>query len=214
MFLTLADAAFEDGLCPAIRRRKVMRVALPERIPLAWTVDQAKRLLAACDRLTGHHAATGIRRRDYWRSFVLAAWDTGLRGCDLRRLRVDVVVGAPGGRLVHVQHKTKKKVAVTMRSETIQAIHQTIPPERELVWPLWGRLELFRREARRLVRFGGLPGSLKCLRSGSGTAVERESRGRGHEHLGNTRKVFEASYLDVTQLPDDRPLPPRIDEGE
>lgn len=210
MFLTLADAAFEDGLCQAIRRRKVMRISLPDRTPTAYTVEQARRLLLACESLTGHHAATGIRRRDYWRSFILAAWDTGLRGCDLRRLRIDSVLDAPSGKIVHVQAKTRKRIAVTFRSETLLALHRTLPPERILCWPLWGRLELFRREAKRLVRLAGLPGSLKCLRAGSGTAVERQSPGRGHEHLGNTRRVFERNYLDETQLDSDRPLPPPI----
>jgi integrase len=214
MFLTLADTAADDGLIEPIRRRKVMRVTLPERTPLAYTVEQAKKLLLACEAFTGHHSATGIRRRDFWRSYILAAWDTGLRGCDLRRLRVEQVVEAPDGRLVRIQHKTKKRIAVTFRDETIRALHRTLPPERALCWPLWGRLELFRREARLLVKIAGLPGSLKCLRSGSGTAVEIEAPGRGHEHLGNTRRVFERNYLDETQIESDRPLPPPIDTDE
>lgn len=210
IFLTLAGFASDDGLIDPIRRRKVMRIALPDRIPTAYTVDQAKRLLAACDSLSGHHAATGIRKRDFWRSFILAAWDTGLRGCDLRRLKLDEVLTAPGGRIVHVQRKTGKRIAVTFRPATIEAIHRTTPPDRLLAFPLWGRLELFRRQGRGLVKRAGLPGSLKCLRSGSGTAVEKQSPGRGHEHLGNTRLVFERNYLDVTQIDSDRPLPPGI----
>lgn len=211
MFLTLAAAAFEDGLCPAIRRRKVMRIALPDRIPLAYTVEQAGRLLVACEAFAGHHAATGIRKRDYWRSYILAAWDTGLRGCDLRRLKLTEVLDAPSGRVVHVQRKTGKRIAVTFRPTTLEALHRTVPPERTLCWPLWARLDVFRRQAARLVKRAGLPGSLKCLRAGSGTAVEIQSPGRGHEHLGNTRRVFENNYLDVTQIDATRPLAPAIE---
>jgi len=214
MFLTLANAAADDGLVAPIRVSKVMRVTLPERTPLAYTVEQAKKLLLACEAFDGHHSATGVRRRDFWRSYILAAWDTGLRGCDLRRLRVDHVLGAPEARIVHVQQKTRKRVAITFRPETIKAINRTLPPDRALCWPLWGRLELFRREARRLVKIAGLPGSLKCLRSGSGTAVEKVAPGRGHDHLGNTRRVFERNYLDETQIDADRPLPPPIDTDE
>lgn len=60
---------------------------------------------------------------------------------------------------------------------------------------MWASAESFRKEARKLISAAGLPGSLKWLRSGSGSNFERLHPGRGHEHLGNTRAVFEAHYL-------------------
>ena len=89
----------------------------------------------------------------------------------------------------------------------MEAIDASFPPDRELIWPLWGRLGCWRRAAKRLVRAAGLPGSIGRLRHSSGTAVEIKHPGRGHEHLGNTRAVFERNYLDHQMIEGNKVLP-------
>jgi hypothetical protein len=95
----------------------------------------------------------------------------------------------------------------------VAAIDATFPPDRPLCFPTWGRLELWRREALRLVKLAGLSGGIGQLRHSSGTAVELHHPGRGHEHLGNTRAVFERHYLDLDQTAFERPLPPELKGG-
>lgn len=207
MLLTLWQAAADEGLTPDPPRRKVMRIRVPDKIQTAWTQAQVERLLDAADRLTGEFSH-GIACRHYWRSYILAAWDSGLRGCDLRRL-TRKAIDADGHCMV-VQHKTGHAIRVAFRRSTLIAIDRTFPPRRDLVWPMWGRLEAWRRAAHRLVAAAGLRGSIGMLRHSSGTAVELVHRGRGHEHLGNTRQVFERHYLDHSQLPFSRPLPPPL----
>ena len=55
--------------------------------------------------------------------------------------------------------------------------------------------EMVRRVWRRITAKAGTHGSLKKLRSTSGTRAEEVAPGRGHEQLANTRQVFERHYL-------------------
>ena len=206
MLLTLWRDAADLGIITPPRR--IAKVGRRDRIITTWTVDQVRQLLHACDLLAGSYRP-GIAKRDYWRAYVLTAWDTGLRGCDLRALPRSAI--RPDGTVRLVQHKTGRRVRCRLRPGTVQAITATFPPDRELCFPTWSRLEYWQREAHRLVTLAGLTGSIGQLRHSSGTAVEREHPGRGHEHLGNTRAVFERHYLDADQVAFDRPLPPAID---
>jgi hypothetical protein len=207
VLLTLWQAAADDGLAPEPIRRKVMPIRVPDKLQRAWDVDQVRMLLAAADRLKRYYPH-GIAKRDYWRSYVMAAWDTGLRGCDMRKIAQSDI--GDDGRIVLVQKKTGRIIRTCVRAETLAAINNTFPPDREQVWPLWARMELWRREASKLVRAAGLKGSIGQLRHSSGTAVEQLNPGHGHEHLGNTRAVFERHYLDRTKTGETGTLPPKL----
>jgi hypothetical protein len=207
MALTLWRDAADLGLVAPPRR--VMRVSQRDRINTAWNLEDMTRLLSACDQLTKFYSH-GISKRLYWRSYIMTAWDSGLRGCDLRRLMRTGI--RTDGCVTIIQHKTGRRLRCRLRPETVTAINATFPPARELCFPMWGRLEAWRREAARLLRLSGLAGSIGQLRHSSGTAVEHDHPGHGHEHLGNTRAVFERHYLDLDQVAFDRPLPPAIGE--
>lgn len=56
----------------------------------------------------------------------------------------------------------------------------------------------------------GLSGSIGRLRHSSGTAFEISHPQRGHEHLGNTRKVFEGHYLDESLIGGEVDMPPEL----
>jgi integrase len=212
MFLTLAEAAIDEGLAPEFTRRRVMRIKRRARVIRAWNEEQVRALLAVARAAKGKHC-DGVQRAIYWGSYVPFGWDTGLRGVDIRTIHRDDLL-LPDGTFkesfVVVQNKTGKRVRHHLRDST-RAAMATLPVRAGPMWALWGRLENWRREAAKLVRKAGLPGAIGRLRHSSGTAVERICPGRGHEHLGNTRQVFEAHYLDAEQIPDDRPLPPALD---
>jgi integrase len=207
MLLTLWQAAADAGLTGEPPRRKVMPIRVPDKLQRAWDVEQVRMLLAAAERLRRYYPH-GIERRAYWRSYIMAAWDSGLRGCDMRLVPREAI--GDDGRCVLVQHKTGKIRKVHFRPETMAAINETFPPNRETVWPLWGRLEQWRRDAKKLVILAGLKGSIGLLRHSSGTAVEVQCPGRGHEHLGNTRAVFEKHYLDKGKVADVVVLPEKL----
>ena len=189
--LVLWHAAADRGLAPEPPRRQIVRIKVADRIPTAWTIANVRILLGAAGMLHGTYR-NGIAKSAYWQSYIRAAWDTGLRGVDLRRFRTDQVAE----RVRLIQHKTGKRIRIGLQPLTLVAIHKTYPPQRDVVWPLWGRLELWRREAKKIVRRAGLRGGIGRLRHSSGTAFEILHPQRGHEHLGNTRKVFQGHYLD------------------
>ena len=209
MVLTLWGYAADLDLVAGPRR--VSPVKGRDRVNSAWTATEVGQLLDACDQLHGTYR-NGVDRRLYWSAYVRAAWDSGLRGCDLRRLERSQI--RPDGTVTLVQHKTGRRIRCRLRPATVAAIDATYPPDRPLCFATWGRLELWRREALRLVTLSGLKGGIGRLRHSSGTAVELENPGRGHEHLGNTRAVFEKHYLDLDQTAFERPLPPELKGGD
>lgn len=205
--LILWRAMADLGLAAEPIGRRVMRICGCDRITMAWTFDEALQLDAVALRLPGKYS-NGVPRALYWDSYIRAAWDSALRGCDLRSFEHDWI--PPHRRVVVVQRKTRKRIIIQFHKSTIEAIERTFPPHRAMIWPLWASLDRWRREAKMIVRRAGLKGSIGKLRHSSGTAVELIARGQGHEHLGNTREVFERHYLDHSQLLDTRPLPPEI----
>lgn len=196
MSITLGEFASDEGLGPLFVRRKVMSLRRPARIPTAWTLEEVRRLLGEAEALVGSYSH-GIARAAYWSSYIRAAWDTGLRGCDLRAIEREAI--PPSGRVLRVQQKTGARVWLQFRETTLEAIAAAYPPHRSLIWPFWARREQWSVEARKLVRAAGLSGAIGRLRHSCGTAVEVEHPGRGHERLGNTRQVFERHYYDERQ---------------
>lgn len=211
MFLSIAEAAVDAGVAPLFARRHVMKIRRSQRVVVAWSTEQVGALLRKAEAMPGIHC-NGVARSAYWSSYIRFAWDTGLRGVDIRSIHRDDLLGDEGEfrrSFVVIQNKTGKPVRHHLRPATCEAMGR-LPVRRGPLWGLWGRIENWRREAAALVKAAGLSGSIGKLRHSSGTAVEKVARGRGHEHLGNTRQVFERHYLDTDKLPDDRPLPPAI----
>jgi hypothetical protein len=187
---------------------QVMRLRIGDRVTQGWTVDEVRRLLAACDILAGAHKLTGVNRRGWWRSYIMARWDTGLDDPTLRSMEFGWI--PPSGQLTIIRHKTGKKVRIGFHPITLAEIAATFPPPRAKLWPLWATKRAMHMEGRKLIIHAGLRGSLKWLRSGSGSNVEAMHPGEGHRHLGNTRAIFERHYevQEITQqvLPMPEPL--------
>lgn len=180
--------SLRSGLRALLRfagRQETLRPVKLDRLePRAWSVADLRLLLAEVAKMPE-------TQRAWWRTLIMAAWYTGLSQVDLFRLdRRDV---SPGGVVRIARSKTGKPVVCSMPSPLVSEIAALRPAG--TIWPLPYSHEMFRRRFRRLVAAAGLRGSFKTLRSSSGTAVEESHPGRGHEHLGNTRQVFERHYL-------------------
>jgi integrase len=141
----------------------------------------------------------------FWKTIIPAAWYTGLSFCDLLRVERSNIL--PGGVLVIERSKTKKRVVVWLPPELTRQLHQRFPGR---LWVLTTSQEYFRRQFKKIAAAAGLTGSFKKLRKSSGTAIEILHPGRGHEHLGNTRQVFEQHYLSVAAMPLKPLKPPTI----
>jgi hypothetical protein len=87
------------------------------------------------------------------------------------------------------RHKTGSEVLVWLPVELVN--HVTAG----LVWPRPWSAEWDRRTFQKIAAAAGLVGTMKKLRRSSGVSVEILHPGHGHEHLGNSRRVFERHYL-------------------
>lgn len=183
-------AASRDWL-PDPPLSKILRVRVRDLVVRGYQPAQVAALKESASLLRGRYKS-GVERAEWWRSFVSAAWDTGLSTCDLLDVRREWI-GADG-EFTTVRRKTGKRVVVGLHPATLTEIDATFPPERELIWPLTVSREMMRRTFAKLARLAGVGGSLKWLRAGSGTSVD-ERHGHGEWHLGNTRQVFERHYL-------------------
>jgi hypothetical protein len=201
--LTIWDAAADRGMAPEFNRRKIMRIVVRDRLPSAWTLDEVRHLLSVAKLLRGtfHH----VPKRVYWPSYIASAWDTGLRGVDLRSfertwLRPSVVI---------VQKKTGKRIRIQFRQSTLDLIRASFPPDRALIWPC-GCIRTWREEASLIISAAGLEGTIGRLRHSSGTRVEVDHPGFGHQHLGNGEDVFRRHYFDQSHQEITKPMPTEL----
>lgn len=191
---------------PTLPDAPLARVKVPDTIVEAWTPSQVGQLLTVIDGLDGSYR-NGFSKRLYWRSYILAAWDLGLRGCDMRSIERSWI--PPDGRFSIVQAKTGRIVWLQLRPPAMEAINDFQHAGR-LIWPLWCRQNTWGKIAQALVRRAGLPGSIGWLRASAATATEVTQPGTGHLFLGHTnRRTFEQHYFDRRQEVS-RPQPPLL----
>jgi hypothetical protein len=209
MLLTLWRSAALAGLVAPPGLVPIAPVRQCDHLVASWSADQVRQLLATADGLEGVIRKLDIPKAHYWGSYVPAGWDTGLRGCDVRRFERPHI--GPDGTVRLVQVKTGRSKRVKLRPSTVDRIDQSLAAcPRQLIWPLWADVDQWRKQARKLVDRAGLPGSIGRLRHSSGTEVELAHPGRGHEHLGNTRAVFLLHYFDDSRAVYDRPMPQEL----
>jgi integrase len=207
--LVLWRAAVEDGL--AEPPRKVRPVKTPDPPKHVWSPEEISALIAACSTLTGRFRGTRISRSAYFATLIQAAYDTGLRRCDLHAIRCDEIGHGP---IVLDQIKTSRSVVVQLRQSTVEAVQEFIAGDtRALVWPLWSdRRGTFASTFRRVVAAAGLSGHFGRIRKTSGTEVERESPGLGWVYLGHSNPdTARRWYLNQARCYGGRvPLPPDL----
>lgn len=188
--------AWEEGHveCPP---RRIKRVRVPRVPPTAWTRDEIRALLAACDRLKRRS------RRAWARCYIHLVWSTGLRKDDLFAIQVDAI--SPMGTSNLAQHKTADGHTVTLSVAALAALRgvggQLPPRSREAISRLF----------RELVALSGVrPGTARWLRRSAASYVERDRPGHGARFLGHrTPGMAERHYFDpgITGTANEPPPP-------
>ena len=211
LFLTLWRAAYDAGLVERLPQR-VRRIKQPDIVPVAFLADEIQAMLNVVEEMTGDVRGLRLPRRLWWRSFLLAAYDSGLRLSDLLSIERDWIWR--GGRLSIVQAKTGRSHVVQLAPLTLATIDESMAacPKRRLIWPLWcGRACWFRHFAR-LVRQAGLPaGTSRWIRRSSASYVERDQPGRGAAHLGHrSHDLARRHYFDPRIVTREATLPPPL----
>ena len=201
MLVTLWRFAESLELCPP-PPSQLRTVKVPARVPTAFTVEQMCALLAAAD---------STERPLWWRSLLLASYDTALRLGDLLSIeRPDVW---PDGSLSIVQSKTGRTHRVKLRAETLKAIDKHLAGRTTgLIWPLWARREALYRAFQKLRQAAGIKsGTLRWIRRSSASYVEAAHPGMGWRHLGHSAPgLAEKAYIDPRIVRPTPTLPPRL----
>lgn len=177
---------------------KLRQVKLGALSPSAWTPDEIAKLIAACDDMPESS-------RVFWETIIAGAYYTGLSQADLHRVRLDDF--AADGTLEIARRKTGRIAFVAIPLDVLTRVR---PHSDGRCWPLLTSREWFRRTFARIVKRTGLQGPFPKLRKSSGTYAELLNPGRGHEHLANSRKVFETNYLSRRHIPKTPLSPPQL----
>lgn len=147
----------------------------------AWFPHEVARLVAcSC-------GVPPVADESYWPTIIQAAYYTGLAQSDLERLERRNVSQA--GVTVIRRSRTGKRSITWMPSELLITRPSTGP-----LWPRDVSAETFRKRFKRIVTAADLRGTFKTLRKTSGTEFDLLYPGKGHEHLANTRAVFDRHY--------------------
>ena len=196
------DAA-DAGMCD--QPRKIRRLCSRVKPPIIWSGEQIAKLVAAAGTLQGKFRTLSLSRPCWWGTIICVAWDSGLRRRDLHRLTRDDC----RPEFIWTQHKTRKPVRVRLRDTTLTAIDSWGRTDNGPLWPMWGTDNAFLYDWHRIVCRAEIPyGPFKRIRKSAGTAAEQVTPGAGHYMLGNTRAVFERSYLDPMRI--ETPQPPEL----
>lgn len=207
----LKAAAADSSLkCRPDWSGNVATVSVRDYQPQALTIEELRQLVAATEKMTGRYRGHRIHRAKWWNAYIRLAWDSGLAPCDVvlvtrRSLSLERATRT-------IRSKTGKRVWFHVRESTLAAIDATFPPRRPECLPLWGSWEMFRREFKRLANYADIPeATAKWIRAGSGCDVEKQAPGTGHQHLANSRAVFEQAYYVPEICGESLPTPTPID---
>lgn len=203
--LVLWNAASDEGLVAAPRRRLIRPARVPQRIIHCFTLEEGRALVDAAKRLRRKYP-NGVRARDYWPAVIRLGWDSGLRRADCWRFCLAYMDA--GGRWRCIQHKTGEVASGRLNGRTVDAL-QRLGDDPPCRWTR--RPEAFCRQFARLVLMAGVRrGTFKWLRRSSGSHVEALAPGMGAKHLGHASPQTFARHYDAQLAVADRPQPPEL----
>jgi integrase len=176
--------SLRNGLCALLGHAKiagkVRTVKLDRLEPEVWSPAEVSRLIAAAPD-------------EWWKTIIAFCYYTGLQQCDcVNRFRRSWI--AADGMVKTTRKKTGKLVVAMIPKRLADELRNGADP----IWPWPQSKEWFRRSFKEIAKQAGLKGTFKKLRKSSGTASELLHPGRGHEHLANSRTIFERHYLSPT----------------
>jgi integrase len=167
--------AHELGLAPPVG--KVRCIKVPHGIPTAFRLDDLKKLLAAAAKERLRWRYWRIEKRLYWRAFLLAAYDSGLRLSDVLAIRWQSIewTGSGDGAMPLVQQKTGHLHVVHFYEETMRALAacQKSGIERDVIFPPLSRARWY-QHFKRLCRAAGVKGTSRYLRRSGASYIAAE----------------------------------------
>lgn len=167
-------------------------------------------LVEHATRMRGVIRRTGLRRCDWWETFILVDWETGIRAGDMRIL--GVADFDRSGWLWVVESKTGKGGWRKLRPSTTERLKAFIDwdPERALIWPGYDKWTYY-KSFKRLANEAGVGGSLCWIRRGAASAVECSNPGAAWRFLRHSSPTLFDKHYRVDKIVEQHPLvPPEI----
>lgn len=202
--LSIWNAMAEHGLCPPPYR--VPKLRQPQRIPVAWTLDQVNKIFEACANLPGEWE--GVPVSLCWIMAILVFWDTAGRLQLVLRARVRDVLLDHGKLFVPAEHIKGRRAdqLITLHPQTLAVIRLTLPSQRELLFPYPYHKRRLHIHFKQILRSAGLPDDRQhmfhCFRR---TAESYAARERGVEWaaaaVGHSVQVAKQSYISPMIVP-------------
>jgi site-specific recombinase XerD len=214
MILILWRFAYETEVVQEFPRR-VRPIKVPKRHIEGYDTTQMQALLAVAGRLAGTYSKTRIERRLFWGAYLLVAWYSGLRVSDMLGITKDRITRQPdgSGQITIIMQKTGESIYRLLPADAMDVVGRCIASgrPRTLVFPLWGCRRDFFRNFVAIAVAANLPGTLRWIRRGSASEIERTVPGGGRLHLGHKSiGLFESAYKVDRIVNEKVHLPPRI----
>lgn len=196
MLGTLLRFAASEGIVDGSIVRPLRRVKRPPPAPRAWSHDEIRKLLDAAGRLTGGRKCP---HRTLMRAWILVAYSTGLRLCDLLALRHDAL---RGNRILVRQHKTGEPHVAYIDDNAMQAL-RCLPVRGPRIFGDLTCRDKVLAQMRKTCQLAGMPGSTKFLRRSGATYAEIVGKS-ATGHLGHKTASMKAHYVDRLLLATER----------
>lgn len=174
-----------------------MRLAEPERTPVAWRAHELSRILEACE--LEKVLIDGVRSSDWWTSLHLVMWSSSERIGALMLCEWDHF-SAPWLSVPFANRKGRRASReYRLKDEAVESLERIRNPRRKHIWPwpycfayLWNRYRIIRRRA-------GLPtdrySSFHRMRKSSASHY-KAAGGNAQELLGHSSPKQTRRYLD------------------
>lgn len=201
----LWNFARRQGYCSAIC--DLPSIKTPKRNPEAWTLEELSSLLRAAGELRGRFRKSPIQRRHYWRSFILAMYDTSARVTALACVApADIDLKRRFIVLQPDHAKTGLGQVNAISEQTADEIARIYDPDSKRVWGLVGRRRRF-EVLRAIVAAAGLPAGRQSafhrIRRTTATLLAKELPITDVSRvLGHTNPAMTLRYIDRRQLPE------------
>lgn len=148
----------DDGGCSYFRLPKE-----PRRLPRAWTESEMEQIVKSARLAPGRFM--GVEAGKWWPALILVMYDTGLRlssALAIELAHIDFTEKMLRLPAENVKNLTEQYFR--LHDQTIEAILDTIPPTRKLLfpWPLTSHDAMYGR-LRKILRRAGLPFTRKDL---------------------------------------------------
>lgn len=194
----------EEGTVEA--PRQIRRVRRPDPMPVAWTLDELRQLLAVAESAPGEFP-DGTPFRIYWPATIRTAYETGLRRSDLWILRREQIRG--DGSIVLRQHKTGHTHQPRVGKKTLDLLRQ-IRHDPPLAWQT-ANVRQWYVEWDRLVAAAGIrPGALQQLRRTGATHLAIDHPEAVQRFLGHRTAAMQRHYVDLSISQPQVEMPPEL----